>query len=90
MNLLGEKKGLIIFISLISLMIFLSLVAYSATGNMGIEERFTHALGLDGEMNENDGQGWFGLALEGSSLLYAFILGILVIACYAVYRNFRV
>ena len=83
----GEKKGLGIFIGLLILGFIVSLAAYSTTGDMGIEERFTHALGLQSG-GEEEGGGWFGLALEGSPLLYAVVLGILVIACYAVYRHF--
>ena len=90
MTTLGEKKGLGIFIGLLILVIVVSLAAYSTTGNMGIEERFTHAVGLQsrGEV-EGDG-GWFGLALEGSPLLYAVMLGILGVACYGAYRHFSV
>jgi hypothetical protein len=57
---------------------------------MGIEERFTHAVGLPGGEEEEGGNGWFGLALEGSPLLYVLVLGILVAACYTVYRHFSV
>ena len=87
---LGEKKGLVIFIGLILLVMVVSLAAYRTTGDMGIEERFTHAVGLGSGEEEEGGGGWFGFALEGSPLLYALVLGILVIACYAVYRQFSV
>ncbi len=85
---LGEKKGLIIFIGLLLLVVVISLTAYGITGKMGIEERFTHAVGLVNIGEEGEGSGWFGLALEGSPLLYAVVLGILVVACYAIYRHF--
>jgi hypothetical protein len=87
---LGEKKGPVIFIGLILLVIAVSLAAYRTTGDMGIEERFTHALGLGGGEEIEGGGGWFGLALEGSPLLYALVLGILVAACYMVYHHFSV
>jgi uncharacterized membrane protein len=83
----GKKKSLLILPGLLLLVIVVSLAAYSTTGDMGIEERFTHAVGLQSG-GEEEGGGWFGLALEGSPLLYAVVLGILVIACYAVYRHF--
>jgi len=86
---LGEKKGLVIFIGLILLVMVVSLAAYRATGDMGIEERFTHAVGLPGG-EEEGGEGWFGFALEGSPLLYVLVVGILVAAGYAVYRQFSV
>jgi len=88
MTILGEKKGLGIFIGLLILMIVVSLAAYSITGDMGIEKRFTHALGLQSGGDEEEGGGWFGLAIEGSLLLYAVVLGVLVIACYGIYRHF--
>lgn len=86
---LGEKKGLIIFIGLLILVVAISLAAYGITGKMGIEERFTHAVGLVNMGEEEEGHGWFGLALEGSLLLYAFVLGTLVVASYVIYRHFR-
>ena len=86
----GERKGLGIFIGLLILVIVVSLAAYSTTGDMGIEERFTHAVGLQSG-GEEEGRGeWFGLALEGSPLLYAVVLGVLVVACYGAYRYFSV
>jgi len=87
---LGDKKGLIIFIGLLLLVIVVSLAAYRTTGDMGIEERFSHAVGLQSGGEEGEDGGWFGLALEGSPLLYGIVLGVLVIACYAVYRHFSV
>jgi len=86
----GEKKGLGIFIGLLILVIVVSLAAYSKTGDMGIEERFTHAVGLQSEREEEGGGGLFGLALEGSPLLYAVVLGVLLVACYGAYRHFSV
>jgi hypothetical protein len=85
---LGEKKSLIIFIGLLLLVIVVSLASYGITGKMGIEERFANAVGLVNMEEVGEGSGWFGLALEGSPLLYAFVLGVLVVACYAVYRHF--
>ena len=90
MTTLGEKTGLGIFIGLLLLVIVVSLAAYSTTGDMGIEERFTHAVGLESGGEEGEDGGWFGLALEGSPLLYAVVLGVLVVACYAIYRHFSV
>jgi len=90
MTLWGEKKGLGIFIGLLILVIVVSLAAYSITGDMGIEERFTHAVGLQSGGEEEGIGGGFGLALEGSPLLYVVVLGVLVIACYGAYRHFSV
>jgi hypothetical protein len=90
MTALSEKKGLIIFIGLLLLVIVVSLAAYKITGDMGIEERFTRAVGLEnGEVDEG-GAGLSGLALEGSPLFYAAVLAVLAIGCYAAYRYFRI
>jgi len=86
----GKKKARIIFIGLLLLVIVVSLAAYSTTGDMGIEERFTHALGIESGEETEGGGGWFGLAIEGSLLLYAIVLGVLVVTSYTVYRYFRV
>jgi hypothetical protein len=85
-----KQKGLIIFIGLLVLVTVVALAAYRITGDMGIEERFTHALGIEsGGEAVKDGRG-SGLALEGSAWLYAGVLGVLVVVCYAVYRHFGV
>ena len=86
----GDKKGPVIFIALLLLVLVVSLAAYSKTGNMGIEERFNNAVGLGSGGEAEGGGGWFGLALEGSPLLYAVVLAVLVAGCYAVYRHFSV
>ncbi len=86
----GDTKGLVIFIGLGLLVIVISLVAYNATGDMGIEERFTHTLGLETGSTEADNNGWSGIAIEGSTWLYAVLLGGLVVACYLVFRHFRI
>jgi hypothetical protein len=52
---------------------------------MGIEKRYTHAVGLPGS-EEDSGSGWFGFSLEGDPVLYALVLGTLVVACFAAYR----
>ena len=49
---LRETKGLGFFIGLLILVIIVSLAAYSITGDMGIEERFTHAVGLQSGVEE--------------------------------------
>ncbi|MCX6686666.1 MAG: hypothetical protein NTV10_08565 [Methanoregula sp.] len=88
---LPEKKGLLIFLGLLALVIVVSLAAYQMTGQMDIKERFSHAVGLEhAEDAGKEGSGWFGLSLEGSPLLYGVTLGILAIGCYAAYLHFSV
>lgn len=85
---LGETKGIGIFIGLLLILIIVSLAAYCSTGDMGIEERYTHAIGIQNGGEMEGAWGWSGFALEGSSLLYAVVLGVLVVACYGIYRHF--
>jgi hypothetical protein len=82
---LRGKRGLILFGLILVLIAVASWAAYRLTGPMGIEERFTHAVGLPGT-DEESGTGWFGFSLEGNPLAYAVILGGLGIACAAAYR----
>lgn len=86
---LGDKKGLVIFIGFLILVIVASFVAYRITGDMNIEERYAHAVGLENGGSEEGGES-SGFALEGSMLLYIVVLGILATGCYAAYRFFRV
>ncbi len=46
--------------------------AWALTGDLGIEERFSHALGVDGEGDHDEGG-----PIEGNLLLYVAALGIL-------------
>jgi hypothetical protein len=59
------------------------------TGSMGIEERFSHAVGTSPGDGEEDGGGWFGFAIEGNPILYAIVLIALAIICYALYSRTR-
>lgn len=83
-----KSRGPFLFLILIVFAGLVALLAYNATGTMGIEERFNSALGLETE-EEEDGGGFFGLALEGNIVLYGIILGILLIGSYAAYRYSR-
>lgn len=84
-----ERKGLIIFGAILIVVLIAALAAYQMTGNMGIEERYTTAVGLPvGE--EEGGETFFGFSAEGDPVLYVIVLGILIVGCYAVYRHFRI
>jgi hypothetical protein len=89
MSILEERKGLIIFGAILIVVLIAALAAYQMTGNMGIEERFTTAVGLPpGE--EEGGETFFGFSAEGDPVLYVIVLGILIVGCYAAYRYFRI
>jgi hypothetical protein len=72
-------KGRLVFLALFLLVIVTALAAYQFSGTMGIEERFTHAMGLEGGEDAEEGGGWFGFALEGNPLLYGVVLGVLLL-----------
>lgn len=89
MSIVEERKGLIIFGAILIVVLIAALAAYQMTGNMGIEERYTTAVGLPpGE--EEGGETFFGFSAEGDPVLYVIVLGILIVGCYAAYRHFRI
>jgi hypothetical protein len=89
MSVFAEKKGLIIFGAILIVVLIAALAAYHMTGNVGIEDRFTTAVGLPpGE--EEGGETFFGFSVEGDPVLYVIVLGLLIVGCYAAYRHFRI
>jgi hypothetical protein len=89
MSVPAGKKGLIIFGAILIVVIVAALMAYQMTGNMGIENRFTTAVGLPPGEKEG-GETFFGFSAEGDPVLYVIVLGILIVGCYAAYRHFRI
>ena len=89
MSKVEERKGLIIFGAILIIVLIVALAAYQMTGKMGIEDRYTTALGLPpGE--EEGGETFFGFSAEGDPVLYVIVLGLLIVGCYAAYRHFRI
>jgi hypothetical protein len=80
------SRGRIIFFVLLILIGGIALFAFNGTGPMGIEERFSTALGI--QEDEHDHEEGSGFALEGDPMLYALILILICVACWAVYRKF--
>lgn len=80
---IGEIKGPLLFAVIVVIVAVAALVAYTATGNMGIEDRYNQALGLpvSGEAGE-------GFSLEGNQVLYLVVLGVLLTGCLLVYRRY--
>jgi len=78
-----RRRGLILFVLILVAVAIISFAAYRLTGPMGIEERYSNAVGLP-STEEEEGGGWFGFSLEGNHLAYGVILlalvGISVIA----------
>jgi len=64
---------------MVLIFLVLSLFAYIITGDKGIEERFSNAVGLPGEPESGD-NGIFGFTLEGNHLSYVIILALILVA----------
>jgi hypothetical protein len=88
MSVFEREKGLIIFGAIFIVVLIAALAAYQMTGNMGIEDRYTTAVGLPPK--EKEGETFFGFSAEGDPVLSMIVLGILIVGCYAAYRHFRI
>lgn len=75
----SDKKSLLVFGAVILVFLVLAVLAFQATGQMGIEERFHQAVGLPMEAEEDDG-GFFGFGIEGNIVAYLGVLAILLAA----------
>jgi hypothetical protein len=53
------------------------------TGSMGIEDRYSQAVGLP-----VSGETASGFSLEGSPVLYLIVLVLLIAGCWAIYRKY--
>lgn len=84
------SRGRIIFFVLLIVIGIIALFAFNGTGPMGIEERFSTALGIGQGEGEHEHEEGSGFMLEGDPLLYAIILVLICVACWAVYRKFGV
>jgi hypothetical protein len=67
----------------------LCLFAYIITGDKGIEERFSNAVGLPSESGGGD-KGILGFTLEGSHPSYVIILALVIIATVLIYLKYKV
>jgi hypothetical protein len=87
----GWMKGSILFGALILIITASSLAAYMSSGHMGIEERFSSAVGIQGGSDEKEGEtsGVFGFGIEGNPSSYAVILAALVVLSIIVYFKGR-
>lgn len=83
----GRKKGLLLFGLIVVIAAIAALAAFQMTGNMGIEDRYSQAVGqaLSGE---EGGSALFGFSVEGDPVLYLAVLGILLFISYLLYRRF--
>jgi len=83
-----RRMGLILFGLILVAVAIICFAAYRMTGPMGIEERYSNAVGLP-STEEEEGGGWFGFSLEGNHLTYGVILLALVGISVIVYLRLR-
>ncbi|RPH74541.1 hypothetical protein EHM76_03385 [bacterium] len=76
---------MILFLILLAIVVTVSFIVFAQTGPMGIEERFSQAVGLPFE-GEHEDEGGSGISIEGNTILYAIILCILTIICVLAYK----
>ena len=87
----NSKKGLIVLVAIILVVLAGCLLAYLTTGDKGIEERFANAVGLSTEPDDSGGDAIsvFGFNVEGNNLYYLIILAVLIVASFLVYKKFK-
>jgi amino acid permease len=85
----SNKKGIFIFGTIVLVFLVLCLFAYMITGDKGIEERFSNALGLPSEP-ESDDNGIFGFPIEGDQLSYVILLALILVATALIYVKYNV
>ena len=83
----GREKGLLLFVLIVVIAAIAALAAYQMTGNKGIEDRFSQAVGLPSG-GEEGGSVLFGFSVEGNPVLYLAVLGVLLFISYLLYRRF--
>ncbi len=74
---------------MVLIFLVLSVFAYTITGDKGIEERFSNAVGLPSEPESGD-NGIFGFTLEGNHLSYVIILALILFAAALIYVKYSV
>ena len=83
-----SNKGIIVFLAILLLFVIFGAVAYLVSGNKGIEERFSQAVGLGGGGEKGD-NGFLGFNIEGNPLAYIVILILLIAACIVLLKVFK-
>ncbi|HTY89764.1 MAG TPA: hypothetical protein VMC84_01165 [Methanocella sp.] len=84
------NRGVIVFIAILLLFVIFGAVAYLVSGNKGIEERFSQAVGQGGGGDEKGDNGFLGFNIEGNPLTYIVILILLIAACVVLLKVFKI
>jgi len=84
-----KNRGLFLFLSIIAVMGAVAIIAYTITGPVDIEERFSSALGISPQADDTPGVHATapGFSIEGQPFLYAVILAGLCGAGWLLYRR---
>ena len=85
-----NNKGLIIFLAIVLIFIAVGLAAYIISGNKGIEQRFSEAVGLGGKPEEGGPGGFLGFNIEGNIITYVIILFLLIAVCAVLLKVFKI
>jgi Kef-type K+ transport system membrane component KefB len=85
-----NNRGLIIFVAIVLVFIAVGLAAYLTSGNKGIEERFSQAVGLGSAPEEGGPGGFLGFNVEGNLITYVIILLALIVVCVVLLKVFKI
>jgi hypothetical protein len=84
-----KNRGCFLFAGLMVIILIIAIIAFTITGPLGIEERFSSALGISAPDDGHDAHDAApGFSLEGQPLLYAAFLAVLCGICWITYRKF--
>jgi hypothetical protein len=83
----GRGKGLLLFGLIVVIAAIAAIAAYQMTGNRGVEDRFSEAVGLP-LGGEGGGSTLFGFSVESNPVLYLAVLGTLLFISYLLYHRF--
>ena len=83
-----KNPGRILFFVLLLVIGGIVLLYPFGTGPMGIEERFSSALGISHEEEGHSHDETEGFSIEGSPALYILVLALICLACWVLYRKF--
>jgi hypothetical protein len=83
-----DSRGRVIFFVFLILIGCIAIFYPSGTGTMGIEERFSAALGNAPEGGNPGSAEAPGFSLEGQPVAYILVLVLLGVMCWMLYRKF--
>ncbi|MFA4877871.1 MAG: hypothetical protein WC586_10680 [Methanoregula sp.] len=86
----ADRSGLLVFLVIALVLIAIAIIVADMTGGVGIEERFSSAVGITSGTGAAEDAGQNGFSLEGHPLLYGIFLAVLLIACLTLYRKYRI